>query len=41
LDTDDDGDGILTIDEIKDASGNVTFPDSDNDGVPDYLDEDN
>ncbi|MCK0147888.1 hypothetical protein MWU78_19730 [Arenibacter sp. F26102] len=30
LDTDDDGDGILTEDEIKDAN---------NDGVPDYLDK--
>ena len=38
---DDDGDGIPTRDEIEiDADGNITFPDSDNDGIPDYLDRD-
>ncbi len=42
LDSDDDGDGIPTRDEIEiDAQGNITFPDSDNDGIPDYLDSDN
>ena len=42
LDTDDDGDGTLTRDEIIiDDEGNVTFPDGDNDGIPDYLDRDN
>lgn len=41
LDPDDDNDGILTIDEIEiDENGNVTFPDSDADGTPDYLDAD-
>jgi hypothetical protein len=41
LDADDDGDGIPTRDEIIiDAEGNITFPDSDNDGIPDYLDRD-
>ncbi|AWX45566.1 hypothetical protein HME9304_02588 [Flagellimonas maritima] len=40
-DTDDDGDGTLTRDEIViDDEGNVTFPDADNDGTPDYLDPD-
>ncbi|QCX00573.1 hypothetical protein FGM00_10810 [Aggregatimonas sangjinii] len=42
LDTDDDNDGILTRQEIEiDAEGNVTYPDSDGDGIPDYLDPDN
>ncbi|NNE01981.1 MAG: hypothetical protein HKN52_02355 [Eudoraea sp.] len=42
LDPDDDEDGILTKDEIiVDSEGNITFPDEDNDGVPDYLDNDN
>lgn len=42
VDTDDDGDGILTIDEINIAEdGTVTYPDTDNDGTPDYLDPDN
>jgi FKBP-type peptidyl-prolyl cis-trans isomerase len=42
LDTDDDGDGTLTKEEIViDANGNVSFPDTDNDGIPDYLDKDN
>ena len=41
LDADDDGDGTLTRDEIIiDEQGNVTFPDADGDGVPDYLDPD-
>lgn len=46
-DPDDDGDGILTIDEIKtdgvikkDEEGNIIFPDTDGDGTPDYLDND-
>ncbi len=39
LDTDDDGDGVDTIDEIEiDDEGNVTFPDSNENGTPDYLD---
>lgn len=41
VDPDDDGDGILTRDEIIiDAEGNITFPDDDNDGTPNYLDGD-
>ncbi|TLP71781.1 FKBP-type peptidyl-prolyl cis-trans isomerase [Maribacter sp. ACAM166] len=41
-DTDDDNDGILTIDEIElDAEGNfVGFKDTDGDGIPDHLDND-
>lgn len=41
-DIDDDGDGVLTRDEISDANGNIIFPypDSNNDGTPDYLDPD-
>jgi len=41
-DVDDDGDGILTIDEIElDADGNfVGFLDTDGDGTPDHLDND-
>ena len=40
LDTDDDGDGTLTRDEIIiNEDGTVSFPDSNGDGVPDYLDE--
>ncbi len=41
-DTDDDQDGILTIDEIElDADGNfVGFKDTDGDGTPDHLDND-
>jgi len=41
-DTDDDNDGILTIDEIElDAEGNfVGFLDTDGDGIPDHLDND-
>ncbi len=41
VDPDDDNDGKLTRDEIIiDADGNVSFPDSDGDGTPDYLDAD-
>ena len=48
-DADDDNDGILTIDEIKmpdgtihkDANGLIIFPDTDGDGIPDHLDNDN
>jgi cysteine-rich repeat protein len=40
IDTDDDGDGILTVDEDRDGDGNVTNDDSDEDGTPDYLDTD-
>lgn len=43
LDADDDGDGILTRDEINlDANGNLIlpFPDTDGDGIPDYRDPD-
>ncbi|WP_088340794.1 FKBP-type peptidyl-prolyl cis-trans isomerase [Robiginitalea sediminis] len=41
LDTDDDSDGRPTREEIEiDAQGNITFPDSDGDGTPDYLDRD-
>ncbi len=43
LDGDDDGDGVLTRDEINlDADGNLIlpFPDTDGDGTPDYLDAD-
>lgn len=41
-DIDDDGDGVLTRTEISDANGNIQFPypDSNNDGTPDYLDPD-
>ena len=40
-DPDDDADGILTIDEIDiDEEGNVTFRDSDGDGIKDHLDND-
>lgn len=43
LDADDDGDGISTRNEISDDNGNIItpYPDSDGDGVPDYLDPDN
>ena len=40
-DSDDDNDGIPTRDEIEiDSDGNITYPDSDGDGTPDYLDSD-
>lgn len=39
LDSDDDGDGKLTKEEIViDADGNITFPDTNGNGIPDYLD---
>ena len=37
-DTDDDNDGILTIDEDGNNDGDPTNDDTDNDGIPDYLD---
>ncbi|MCK0162126.1 FKBP-type peptidyl-prolyl cis-trans isomerase [Allomuricauda sp. F6463D] len=42
LDPDDDGDGVSTRNEITDDDGNIIFPypDSDGDGIPDYLDPD-
>ncbi|QBA63679.1 FKBP-type peptidyl-prolyl cis-trans isomerase [Muriicola soli] len=41
IDPDDDEDGILTRDEIIiDDQGNISFPDDDNDGIPNYLDRD-
>lgn len=41
LDSDDDGDGTPTREEITiDGAGNITFTDSDGDGTPDYLDSD-
>ena len=39
-DVDDDGDGVLTVNEIDKNNDNV-IDDSDNDGVPDYLDPNN
>jgi len=40
-DSDDDNDGRPTRDEIEiDSQGNITFPDVDGDGTPDYLDSD-
>lgn len=43
LDNDDDNDGILTRDEISDEDGNIIlpYPDTDGDGVPNYLDPNN
>lgn len=42
LDGDDDADGTPTRDEIEiDSEGNVSFPDGDGDGIPDYRDRDN
>ena len=38
-DPDDDGDGILTRNEL-DTDGDGVYDDSDNDGIPDYLDAD-
>ncbi|WP_424494705.1 FKBP-type peptidyl-prolyl cis-trans isomerase [Salinimicrobium sp. GXAS 041] len=42
IDEDDDGDFIPTREEIiiNEETGEITFPDSDNDGTPDYLDGD-
>ncbi len=41
FDADDDNDGRPTSQEIEvDEDGNITFPDVDNDGTPDYLDSD-
>ncbi len=41
LDTDDDGDGVETIDEIIiNPDGTVEYPDSSGNGIPDYLDPD-
>ncbi len=39
-DVDDDGDGILTVNEIDKNNDNL-IDDSNNDGIPDYLDPDN
>ncbi|MEX0312943.1 MAG: FKBP-type peptidyl-prolyl cis-trans isomerase [Allomuricauda sp.] len=41
-DADDDGDGVSTRNEITDDNGNIIdpYPDSNNDGTPDYLDPD-
>ncbi|MFD0798081.1 gliding motility-associated C-terminal domain-containing protein [Maribacter chungangensis] len=39
-DTDDDDDGIATIDEDLNSDGNYLNDDSDNDGIPNYLDSD-
>ena len=42
IDLDDDNDGTPTRDEIIiDGEGNVSFPDTDGDGIPDYRDRDN
>ena len=40
LDADDDGDGISTRNEISDSEGNiiVPYPDTNGDGIPNYLD---
>ena len=40
FDPDDDGDGVLTINEDLDNDGDPTNDDSDGDGIPNYLDED-
>ncbi len=41
LDDDDDNDGTPTREEIIiDAQGNISYPDTDGDGTPDYLDAD-
>ena len=41
FDADDDNDGRPTADEIEvDEDGNITFPDTDGDGIVDYLDSD-
>ncbi|MRH99014.1 hypothetical protein GH721_00590 [Kriegella sp. EG-1] len=41
-DADDDGDGDSTLEEISDENGNIIkpYPDTDGDGIPDYLDAD-
>ena len=39
-DTDDDGDGIETVDEDINLNGNYLDDDSDDDGIPNYLDSD-
>ena len=39
-DVDDDGDGVLTVNEI-DKNNDSTIDDTNNDGIPDYLDPDN
>ena len=40
LDPDDDGDGVLTRDEIIiNEDGSIEFPDSNGNGTPDYLDD--
>ncbi len=40
LDADDDGDGVLTRDEIIiNPDGTIEFPDSNGNGIPDYLDD--
>ncbi len=39
-DTDDDDDGIATIDEDLNQDGDYVNDDSDNDGIPNYLDAD-
>ncbi|MER3374721.1 MAG: hypothetical protein RIM83_08815 [Allomuricauda sp.] len=43
LDGDDDGDGVSTRSEITNEDGEIVppYPDSNNDGTPDYLDPDN
>ncbi|MFI1771489.1 hypothetical protein [Thalassobellus citreus] len=38
--TDDDDDGVLTIDEDINQDGDPTNDDTDEDGIPDYIDED-
>ena len=40
LDTDDDGDNVLTIEEDVDRNGDPTDDDTDVDGIKDYLDTD-
>lgn len=41
VDTNDDGDSVLTINEITiNPDGTITFTDCDADGIPDYLDKD-
>tara|TARA_R110002049_G_scaffold6697_3_gene41531 strand:- start:242 stop:1192 length:951 start_codon:yes stop_codon:yes gene_type:complete len=40
IDTDDDGDGVLTINEDINNDGDPTNDDTDGDGIPNYLDTD-